>query len=106
MAKVSGGTYPTFQEVYYCLVKHGPPRVVSSPGTSYEVCGELRNNQPTIVGYPRRGAVRIHEDCWGQNITCQKTRAGGIYNGNPSIYDWYKECCPKAKQQRREPGTE
>jgi hypothetical protein len=95
MAKTTGAR-PTFQQVYDCLKKHGPARVTSSRGTSYEVHAEWRKNQPVIVGYPRTGEVRIHKDCWGQDITCQGTRAGGIFNGNPSIYDWYKKHCQHA----------
>jgi hypothetical protein len=84
---------PSFQQVYRCLQQHGPANVTSSRGTLYEVHAEVRRGQPTIVGYPRAGEVRIHEDCWGLNTTCQRTRAGGIFNGNPSIYDWYRVTC-------------
>ena len=33
--------------------------------------------------------MRIHEDCGGDDGTCQRTRAGDVYNGSPSIYDWF-----------------
>ncbi len=80
---------PTFQQVYACLQQNEPAIVISTRGTTYSVYAEHRRGQPAIVGYPRSGQVVMHNDCWGDNITCQGTRAGGILNGNPSIYDWY-----------------
>ncbi len=50
---------------------------------------EARNG--TIIAFPKSGRVTIHEDCWGKPITCQGTRAGGLYNGSYSIYDWYRD---------------
>ena len=82
---------PSFKQVYDCLKRHGPATCVSSRGTKYVVRAEITAGRPTIIGSPRTGEVRIHEDCWGQQLTCQKTRAGGIYNGDPSIYDWFNE---------------
>lgn len=77
----------TFKEVYDLLVKKGHADVYSSRGTHYRV--EALNGN--IVGFlDKSGRVTIHEDCWGENITCQQTRAGGIYNGSPSIHDWYE----------------
>jgi hypothetical protein len=82
---------PAFNEVYECLKRYGPATCISPQGTKYTVRAEMTANRPTIIGCPRTGEVRIHEDCWGQQLTCQKTRAGGIYNGNPSIFDWFAE---------------
>lgn len=45
--------------------------------------------------------VRTHEDCWGQATTCQGTRAGGLLNGYPSIYDWYTHTAKSANGKRR-----
>jgi hypothetical protein len=78
---------PTFSQVYKLLQMKGPGRTVSSRGTEYRV--EAINE--TIVAFPRSGRVTIHGDCWGESITCQGTRAGGIYNGPYSIYDWYRD---------------
>lgn len=78
---------PTFINVYNLLEKKGPAEVVSSRGTQYRV--EARNG--SIVAFPRSGRVSIHEDCWGMPVTCQGTRAGGVYNGSYSIYDWYRQ---------------
>lgn len=86
---------PTFDQVYRCLQKHRLARVRSGRGTDYDVYPEHRRGGPAIVGYPRIGQVVVHEDCWGDNTTCQGTRAGGIFNGNPSIYDWYAKNCGK-----------
>ncbi len=82
---------PSFGEVYDCLKRYGPATCVSSRRTKYTVRAEITAGRPTIIACPRTGEVRIHEDCWGQPLTCQKTRAGGIYNGDPSIYDWFNE---------------
>lgn len=51
---------------------------------------EVRGGRETIIARPRSGQVRIHPDCWGDDLTCQRTRAGGVFNGDPSIYDWYR----------------
>ena len=88
---------PTFSLVYQCLQHHGPAQVTSSRGTNYEVHAEHRENERVIVGYPRSGQVVIHEDCWGSDVTCQGTRAGGIFNGSRSIYDWYRESVAKTR---------
>ena len=78
---------PTFSQVYKLLQRKGPGRTVSSRGTEYRV--EARNGN--IVGFPGSGRVTIHLDCWAEAITCQGTRAGGIYNGPYSINDWYTD---------------
>lgn len=78
---------PTFSEVYGKLIEKGSARAVSSRGTEYRV--EARNGN--IIAFPKSGRLTIHEDCWGKVTTCQGTRAGGIYNGSYSIYDWYKD---------------
>ena len=76
-----------FDSVYNLLKKRGPGYAVSSRGTKYRI-EALDGN---IVAFPRSGKVTIHRDCWGQNETCQRTRAGGIYNGSYTIYDWYNQ---------------
>jgi hypothetical protein len=78
---------PTFIEVYNKLLKKGNGKVISSRGTEYRV--EARDGK--IIAFPKAGRITIHEDCWGKNITCQGTRAGGIYNGKYSIYDWHRD---------------
>jgi hypothetical protein len=88
--------WPSFKQVYDCLRHYGPATCVSSRGTKYTVRAEITAGRPTIIGCPRTGEVRIHEDCWGQPLTCQRTRAGGIYNGDPSIFDWFNEKANKA----------
>lgn len=77
----------TFQEVHNLLEKKGSGKTISSRNTEYKI--EARNGN--IIAFPRSGRITIHEDCWGLNVTCQKTRAGGIYNGIYSIYDWYRD---------------
>jgi hypothetical protein len=81
----------TFQEAYDCLAHSGTGRAVSSRDTEYTLEASLVKDVPAIIARPRSGRVVIHEDCWGDNITCQGTRAGGIYNGPYSIYDWCVE---------------
>jgi hypothetical protein len=76
-----------YLEAYDLLLKKGPGKAVSNKGTIYRI--EAINGN--IVAFPKRGRITIHDDCWGQALTCQMTRAGGIYNGPYSIYDWYND---------------
>jgi hypothetical protein len=78
---------PIFDDVYALLLRKGPGRAVSSRETKYRI--EAINGR--IVAFPKSGRVYIHPDCWGENITCKGSRAGGIYNGPYSIYDWYRD---------------
>ena len=78
---------PSFAEVYDLLLRKGPGLAVSSRQTRYRIEAISGN----IVAFPKSGRVTIHADCWGNNVTCQRTRAGGIYNGPYSIHDWYRE---------------
>jgi hypothetical protein len=81
---------PTFDQVYSRLQVAGPGRAVSSKGATYRVTSAVAKGQKAIIAWPRSSRITIHEDCWGENTTCQRTRAGGVYNGKPSIYDWYE----------------
>jgi hypothetical protein len=81
----------SFDQVFRCLSARGTARVVSSRGTEYTVSAEDRDGRKTIVGRPRSGEVRVHADCWGRDMTCEGTLAGGLFNGAPSIYDWYRQ---------------
>ena len=81
---------PSFSQVFRRLSANGPAVVVSSRGTEYHVTAEVRRGVETIIARPRSGQVRVHADCWGDDLTCQRSRAGGIFNGDPSIYDWYR----------------
>ena len=82
---------PTFGDVYRRLHAKGPASVRSSRGTPYIVTAdEERTGRRVIIARPQSSQVRVHEDCWGDDVTCQRTRAGGIYNGSPSIFDWYR----------------
>jgi hypothetical protein len=78
---------PTFGAVYEALQRKGPGRAVSTRGTVYRI--EARDRK--IFAFPRSSQVIVHEGCWGQNTTCEGTRAGGIYNGPYSIIDWFLE---------------
>lgn len=83
------GGRPTFGEVFARLQAAGSATVVSSRGTTYTVTARVTDGRQVIIAKPASSQVSIHEDCWGDDITCQRTRAGGIYNGSPSIYDWF-----------------
>ena len=79
---------PSFDQVFDRVRSAGEVSVTSSRGTPYRVSAVVsRDGRRTLVARPRSGQVRIHEDCWGDDVTCQRTRAGGVYNGSPSIYD-------------------
>lgn len=84
------GGRPTFDEVFARLQAAGSATVVSSKDTTYTVTAEKRDRGRVIEARPTRTTkISVHEDCWGDDTTCQGTRAGGIYNGSPSIYDWF-----------------
>ena len=76
-----------FKEMYDLLIKRGPGKAVSRRGTIYKIIA----NDGIIIAFPRKSKITIHKDCWGKSLTCQGTRAGGIYNGPYSIYDWYND---------------
>ena len=81
----------TFSEAFRILQLNGPARVISSSNTEYTVeAWTMRDGNPAIRARPRSGYIYIHPDCWTKNITCQGTRAGGIYNGENNIYTWLK----------------
>lgn len=84
-------TRPSFDEVFERVRGAGEVSVTSSRGTPYRVTAIVaRDGRKTLVARPRSSQVRIHEDCWVDEITCQKTRAGGVYNGSPSLYDRFE----------------
>jgi len=80
-------TTPSFRQVYDLLSRKGSGLVISSRGMSYR----LQAKNDAILAFPQSGRVAVHEDCWGEKMTCQGTRAGGLYNGEYSIYDWYRD---------------
>tara|TARA_B100000315_G_scaffold179573_1_gene168316 strand:- start:996 stop:1277 length:282 start_codon:yes stop_codon:yes gene_type:complete len=84
---------PSFDQVYNALHQKGPAQVCSSRGVKYEVEARQLSERRAIVGHlvKKRGRVYIHEDCWLDAITCQKSRAGGLYNGKYTIFDWYND---------------
>lgn len=86
---------PTFDEVYNYLLRYGPGFARGSRGGEYDIYAREINGVRTIDAEVRNGGhVYIHSDCWGNETTCQNTRAGGIYNNRPeSIYDWYSTNC-------------
>lgn len=78
-----------FDRAFRILQLKGPALITSSRGTEYVVkAWIMRNGKPAILASPKSGCIYIHDDCWGKNITCQGTRAGGIYNGENNIYSW------------------
>jgi hypothetical protein len=84
----TGGCGRTFEDVWGCIQKRGTFVAVSTRGTEYRVTAETnRARQRVLVARPGSGAVHVHADCFGHDITCQGTRAGGIYNGSPSVWD-------------------
>ena len=82
----------SFAEAFQLLQLKGPTQVISSRETEYTVeAWTMRNGNPAIRARPGSGYIYIHSDCWGKDITCQGTRAGGIYNGKNNIYNWLKK---------------
>ncbi len=85
----------SFDEAFRMLHLNGPARIISSRGTIYDVeAWRMRNGKLAIRAKllpPSKGYIYIHSDCWGKDITCKNTRAGGIYNGRDNIYIWLKK---------------
>jgi len=81
----------SFGEAFRILQLNGPARVISSRDTVYTVeAWTMRDGKSAIRARPGSGYIYIHSNCWGKDITCQGTRAGGIYNGKNNIYIWLK----------------
>ncbi len=81
----------SFSEAFRILQLNGPARVISSRDTVYTVeAWTMRDGNSAIRARPGSGYVYIHSNCWGKDVTCQGTRAGGIYNGKKNIYAWLK----------------
>jgi len=68
---------PSFNQVYELLQVKGP----GEPCQAGEQSTELTPRMEVSLAFPRKGRVTIYRDCWGESITCQGTRAGGVYNG-------------------------
>jgi len=82
----------SFDNAFRLLQLKGPARVVSSRNTEYTVeAWTMRNGKQAIRAMPKSGIIYIHSDCWGNDITCQGTRAGGIYNGEDNIFKWLEK---------------
>jgi hypothetical protein len=78
----------SFEDVWGCIQSRGRFVAVSTRGTEYRVTAETnRAGQKVLVARPASGDVYVHADCFGDDITCQGTRAGGIYNGRPSVWE-------------------
>ncbi len=89
----------SFEQVFNLLIKKGIAEgIVSSRGTYYTVKAKiyekgLRQGTPVILAHPIKCAtdssIYITKEYWGLPLNEAGTRAGGIYNGEYSIEDWY-----------------
>jgi hypothetical protein len=83
----------TFEEAWERVGRRGGFRVVSSKGRDYTVFAQMvRGRKAPVAKRPKVAerpvvAIYVHEDCFGDDFTCQGMRAGGIYHGHPSIWD-------------------
>jgi hypothetical protein len=75
----------TFEEAWKRVERCGGCHVVSSRDTDYTVFAQMVKGRK-VAGRPVV-AIYVHEDCFGDDFTCQSKRAGGIYHGHPSIWD-------------------
>jgi|GEM_PF-1347066 len=84
----------SFDNAFHILQLKGPARIISSRGTKYDVeAWIMRDGKPSIrtkLAPPKMGYIYIHSDCWGNDLTCNGVRAGGIYHGEENIYSWLK----------------
>ncbi|MGD0277194.1 MAG: hypothetical protein ABSB79_14275 [Syntrophales bacterium] len=105
MEKTKRTIFPTFDQVYNRLLLDGPAQITSSKYikkkkgcAEYKVKAEIIGGVKTIVAYPIKGKICIHADCWRKKMTCGGSLTGGIFNGDPSIYDWYDDKCESDKK--------
>jgi hypothetical protein len=84
---------PTFDQVYNLLQLKNPASITSSRKTHYSVVARLTNNgeKAIIATTDRNSTVYVYSDYWGEPKNRSGTRQGGIFNGDPSIYDWYNK---------------
>ncbi|MFA5481386.1 MAG: hypothetical protein WC282_03290 [Bacilli bacterium] len=79
---------PSFKEVYDLLRKRGGALIISRRGAEYSV--EARDDMIVAILTNGKGRIYVHEDCWLEKVTCKGTWASGLYQGNPSLLDWYE----------------
>ena len=91
----------SFEQVFNLLIKKGIAEgIVSSRGTYYTVKAKIyekgdKQGTPVIITHPincvKGGNIYITKEYWGLSLNEAGTRAGGIYNGDYSIEDWYDD---------------
>jgi hypothetical protein len=81
------GARLSFDHAWDCVERRGGFRVVSSRDTEYTVHAQVTKGRKTLVAKRPTVSIHVHADCWGQDLTCQGVRAGGIFHGHPSIFD-------------------
>jgi hypothetical protein len=82
---------PGFRRVWGGVHAAGEVHLVSSRETSYTVTAEMSKGRLVLIARPPPGILYVHQDRFGQSLNCSGTRTGGIYNGSPSIWDWYAD---------------
>jgi hypothetical protein len=85
----------SFDQAYRILQAKGPAQITSRKGTEYTVYAHIiskneREGELSIraVVLNKKGLeqyIYVHADCWGAKETCQRTRAGGLYDTNLAI---------------------
>ena len=88
----------TFNEVWNLLnstEKGG--KCTSSKGAEYGLKAKQssKDNSKYIVATRNKIVIYIRKEDWGKVQNKHGSRIGGIFNGNPSIYDWYNKNAPK-----------
>jgi hypothetical protein len=81
----------TFDNVWKLLENVGNGKCVSSTGAEYELVAKTsaRDNTKRIIAKRNKIAIYIRKEDWGKSENKNGVRIGGIFNGKPSIFDWY-----------------
>jgi hypothetical protein len=93
----------TFNQVWDLLNKTENGCVcTSSKGSEYNLKAKQskKDEAKYIVASRNRIVIYIHAEDWEKSQNKHGVRIGGIFNGNPSIFDWYDANAPKKSRKK------
>ena len=88
----------TFNQVWNLLnSKEDGGNCTSSKGAEYNLkAGQSKkDNSKYIVASRNKIVIYVRAEDWEKSENKHGVRIGGIFNGNPSIFDWYSKNAPK-----------
>ena len=84
----------TFNQVWELLnIKEDGGNCVSTKGAEYNLKARqsAKDSSKYIVASRGKIVIYIRKDDWEQSQNKHGVRIGGIFNGKPSIFDWYNK---------------